>query len=43
MKLYFFAIDAILNRKVAFKIWLNLKPNDLRDKQSEGLYNVRLK
>lgn len=37
----FLALDTILNRNVAFKIWLNLKPNDIRDKKVQGVLEAK--
>lgn len=37
----FLAIDSILHRKVAFKIWLKLNADDIRDKKKQGLYESR--
>lgn len=37
----FLAIDSLLNRKVAFKIWLKLNANDIRDKKKQGLYESK--
>ena len=37
----FLALDTILERKVAFKIWLKLKPNELRDKKKQGALEAK--
>ncbi len=37
----FLAIDTVLDRKVAFKIWLKLNPKDIRNKQIQGLSETK--
>lgn len=37
----FLALDTILDRKVAFKIWTKLKLNDIRDKKVQGVLEAK--
>ena len=37
----FLAKDTVLDRKVAFKIWLKLRPKDIRGRKNQGLYEAK--
>lgn len=37
----FLATDTVLDRKVAFKIWLKLRTKDIRNKKTQGLYEAK--
>ncbi len=37
----FLANDIVLDRKVAFKIWLKLRTKDIRNKKTQGLYEAK--